>query len=539
MSEDQTIEAALDDVTTISPSSHYHPHQEPELHQDQQSEETTEGDQEKEEDGGEFHTVNIDCATLPSIQQSLPNDQPLSSRTSSSSLPPSSSSSSPPSSITTTSPPIPSSIDLTPSHSHSHSQSQSQDEPTTTPTAASPSPTTPSPTKRKQSNPTRGASVLQKTVSMTRQRDLPPKDKEQERKHLRELDEMLAASKEAEKRRQHAFDAAQAKRTLALAIALPTWESSILPNWRSVLRDSALNSLWWAGTMPVKRRGQLWGLCIGNNLALGKGTFGIALKRAQKAIEDGRYPLKEKEAMEEEVRGTMRKLKLFQEGGALHQELIEILLAYTAWSPEGRGYPKGISYPAALLLLNMSQPEAFLSLINLIEKSFLKHFYEEKVEEKEAFFRIFDTLLADFMPKVYANFSHEQVRPSLYLTPWITTIFSHYLPLDTSTRIFDVFLLEGDSFLFRVSLSLLQILEPRLFNPVREELEAVFLGLDKGAISIVKRERVREGDVEVEPEEVFEEMGVGEDRLFDELGKLDWKEETWDRLVARELPEAD
>lgn len=90
--------------------------------------------------------------------------------------------------------------------------------------------------------------------------------------------------------------------------------------------------------MPVKRRGQLWGLCIGNNLALGKGTFGIALKRAQKAIEDGRYPLKEKEAMEEEVRGTMRKLKLFQEGGALHQELIEILLAYTAWSPEGRGY---------------------------------------------------------------------------------------------------------------------------------------------------------------------------------------------------------
>lgn len=74
---------------------------------------------------------------------------------------------------------------------------------------------------------------------------------------------------------------------------------------------------------------------------------------------------------------------------------------------------------------------------------------------------------------------------------------------------------------------------------MREELEAVFLGLDKGAISIVKRERVREGDVEVEPEEVFEEMGVGEDRLFDELGKLDWKEETWDRLVARELPEAD
>ena len=80
-----------------------------------------------------------------------------------------------------------------------------------------------------------------------------------------------------------------------------------------------------------------------------------------------------------------------------------------------------------------------------------------------------------------------------------------YLPLDLSTRLFDVFLLEGDSFLFRIALVLLQILEPRLFNPVLSELDAVFKGEDRGAVLLVRREKGRE---EVSIEEVYTEMGV-------------------------------
>ncbi|KAK4700686.1 hypothetical protein P7C70_g5557, partial [Phenoliferia sp. Uapishka_3] len=137
------------------------------------------------------------------------------------------------------------------------------------------------------------------------------------------------------------------------------------------------------------------------------------------------------------------------------------------------------------------------------------------------------------------DFSHEVVRPSLYLHPWLTTTFVSFLPLDLATRIFDVFLLEGDSFLFRVALVILQILEPRLFNPVLSELDAVFKGEDRGAVLVVKRERgLGEGD-EVAKEDVYEEMGCREEEVFRRLEKLEWKEETWDRLVTRELPEAD
>jgi len=109
--------------------------------------------------------------------------------------------------------------------------------------------------------------------------------------------------------------------------------------------------------------------------------------------------------------------------------------------------------------------------------------------------------------------------------------------------------LEGDSFCFRVSLVLLQILEPRLFNPNLEELRDVFKGRDSGAVAIVKREKgllrsTATGEEEaqeesVQVEDVYTEMGCTEERVFELLDKLDWKEETWERLVERELPEAD
>lgn len=43
--------------------------------------------------------------------------------------------------------------------------------------------------------------------------------------------------------------------------------------------------------------------------------------------------------------------------------------------------PPGISYLAAMFLLNMSPAEAFLALVNVVEKSFLKSFYANNLDE--------------------------------------------------------------------------------------------------------------------------------------------------------------
>lgn len=50
------------------------------------------------------------------------------------------------------------------------------------------------------------------------------------------------------------------------------------------------------------------------------------------------------------------------------------------------------------------------------------------------------------------------------------SLFLEHLPFEACARIWDVLLLEGDAFLFRASLGILAVLEPRLFFPDRTEL---------------------------------------------------------------------
>ena len=44
------------------------------------------------------------------------------------------------------------------------------------------------------------------------------------------------------------------------------------------------------------------------------------------------------------------------------------------------------------------------------------------------------------------------------------------MSVEACARLWDVILLEGDSFLFRTALAVLAVLEPRLFFPDRKEL---------------------------------------------------------------------
>ncbi|KAG0667572.1 hypothetical protein C6P46_000108 [Rhodotorula mucilaginosa] len=417
--------------------------------------------------------------------------------------------------------------------------------PSATAAAAQPKPTP-------QKKPSKTRTVMQQVVSFTRQRNLPPKSREEEEKHLQQLAEMHAASREADRRHRAEAEARAAARNATLANAFPDWEKHILPNWRVVFHDDSqgryLRRLWWNGTMPVRWRGRLWSMCIGNGLAMPKTAFARATDRAQHLRREGKL-VEVEAAAKEDVKRTLPALKLFQEDRVMHDDLMELLLAWSVYEQRTPRYAEGLAFPAALLLLNMSRPDAFVSLVNLIHKSVLRSFYSPDPQDREAYYRVFDTLLADHMPKVYANFSSQVVRPSLYLAPWLSTVYIAFLPLDLATRIFDVFLLEGDSFAFRVALVLLQILEPRLFNPNLDELAAVFQGTDKGAVGVVRREKglltadggsreeTDEG-IRVETEDVYTEMGATEERVFARLHELEWKEETWLRLVERELPEA-
>jgi len=137
------------------------------------------------------------------------------------------------------------------------------------------------------------------------------------------------------------------------------------------------------------------------------------------------------------------------------------------------------------------------------------------------------------MPKIYFNFKQHHISPAAYLPEWLIPLFLDHLPFEACARLWDILLLEGDSFLFRASLAILAVLEPRLFFPDRRELLELLKGENKAALEVAKRDgRPLNGGK-------YEIYGVDEETLWGRLDAMDewWRESTWTRLIQRELPD--
>ena len=115
-------------------------------------------------------------------------------------------------------------------------------------------------------------------------------------------------------------------------------------------------------------------------------------------------------------------------------------------------------------------------------------------------------------------------------------IFIDHLPFEACARLWDVILLEGDSFLFRAALGILDVLESRLLFPDRNELLEVLNGESKAAMQVAKR--TAPGGI-VEMGSRYELYGMDEEVLWERImaGEEWWKSSTWTRLIHRELPD--
>ncbi|THH33409.1 hypothetical protein EUX98_g775 [Antrodiella citrinella] len=343
-------------------------------------------------------------------------------------------------------------------------------------------------------------------------------------KHMADWEVMMKRSRAAEDKRRKALQERRVLREKRIEETVAIWEKEILPDWTIVMRDTRLRKLWWQG-IPTKLRATLWQHAVGNALALSKDAFKGYMARATRALTAGTFPAAVLEYIEADITTSLPTLHLFAPGrGPLYQDLKDMLCAWVvARSDEGLGYVPGIAKIGAMLLLNMAPSPAFLVLRNLLERHCMRSFYGGMTskDDVEAYYRIFDTLLADGMPKIYFNFKQHQISPSAYLPDWLTSLFLDHLPFEACARLWDILLLEGDSFLYRASLGMLAVLEPRLFFPDRKELLDLLKGENKAAIEVAKRDgRVLEGAAK------YEIYNVDEETLWERIDDMEewWKE---------------
>ncbi|XP_026127696.1 TBC1 domain family member 4-like isoform X5 [Carassius auratus] len=162
--------------------------------------------------------------------------------------------------------------------------------------------------------------------------------------------------------------------------------------------------------------------------------------------------------------------------GAGQLSLYNLLKAYSLLDTEV-GYCQGISFVAGLLLLHMSEEQAFDTLKFLMYDLSIRRQYRPDMISLQIQMYQLSRLLHDYHRNLYTHLEEHEICPSLYAAPWFLTLFASQFPLGFVARIFDLLFVQGTEVIFKVALCLLsshegEILECDCFESIVDYLKS-------------------------------------------------------------------
>ncbi|MCP9258989.1 TBC1 domain family member 12 [Dirofilaria immitis] len=349
--------------------------------------------------------------------------------------------------------------------------------------------------------------------------NLPAKSITEQRRHEAQYLALIEATKRQEARRvrqrQQLLEMKRKEEDETAAVA-EVWCNQILPNWENVKDRKHCRELWWRG-IPSKVRGHVWSLAIGNELNLTPELYKICVARARQhafvATMAGQYSATNSavtaftdvdrrfipsifpkvdtdmekligrestlelihldisrtfphlgfsrssaicEYLEETYNSSIKLLDFLAIGGPYEELLLDLLGAYVCYRPD-IGYVQSMCFLGAMLLLQMDQPyQSFQAFANLINRPLMP--------QMTVYFIAYDQYFEQELPKLHHHFDVLDVRPDMYLIEWVYTLYAKSLPFDVCCRVWDVFLRDGEQFIFNTALGIMHLYESELEN---------------------------------------------------------------------------
>ncbi|XP_038647352.1 TBC1 domain family member 1 isoform X2 [Scyliorhinus canicula] len=204
--------------------------------------------------------------------------------------------------------------------------------------------------------------------------------------------------------------------------------------------------------------------------------------------------------------------------GAGQLSLYNLLKAYSLLDQEV-GYCQGLSFVAGILLLHMSEEDAFHMLKFLMYDVGLRKQYRPDMIILQIQMYQLSRLLHDYHRDLYCHFEENEISPSLYAAPWFLTVFASQFPLGFVARVFDMIFLHGSEVIFKVALSLLGSHKPLILQ--HESLESIidFIKCTLSNLGLVQMEKtinqVFEMDLSKQLQAYEVEYHVLQDELID------------------------
>ncbi|UMM20252.1 hypothetical protein L5515_015580 [Caenorhabditis briggsae] len=141
------------------------------------------------------------------------------------------------------------------------------------------------------------------------------------------------------------------------------------------------------------------------------------------------------------------------------KSLLNVLAAYSMYNTEV-GYCQGMSQIAALFLMYLDEEDAFWCLHQLMvsPKHTMHGFFVPGFPKLQRFEEHFKKILKKYKPRVF-KYLEKQDIPYIYLTKWWFGCFLDRVPFSLALRLWDVFLVEGDSILLAMAYNIMKMHE--------------------------------------------------------------------------------
>ncbi|KAK3701072.1 hypothetical protein LTR37_015634 [Vermiconidia calcicola] len=327
-------------------------------------------------------------------------------------------------------------------------------------------------------------------LSRTRPSWLPPKDQKEEKRHVREWEAMMARAAESEKKRLLKEREDHENHIELTGNLARIWEQHVLPDWDVIIHEPRTRELWWRG-VTVRSRGVVWQKAIGNELGLSDSSFDAALQRAND-IEDKvtEMPAEERneskeaawlDAIARDVQVACPGLEDLDKRAPFQNSLRDVLKAYAMYRSDV-GYIYGTHLIAGILCLHLRPVEAFVALANALNRPLPLAFL---VHDVGGMARSYDLVLSTLKYKFTKLHDHltctaTGLKPEEYLEPMFRCLFASHLPATHVSRIWDIFVFEGDKALVRAAVAALGKLEGSLYGSRDEILDILSWRNEKG-----------------------------------------------------------
>lgn len=130
-------------------------------------------------------------------------------------------------------------------------------------------------------------------------------------------------------------------------------------------------------------------------------------------------------------------------------------------------YVRGMAALASMVIFNVGIHDlarTFSVYSNLLHQHYFFDFFTMRWRDMRMRFDLYGKLLRERMPYLDDHFNAIQVTSDLYFNQWLLTGFTRVLPFRTACRVWDGFLLLGESFFFTAALALLNYYEHSLMT---------------------------------------------------------------------------